>query len=103
MDSELQQLGLPKEHAAAFSKVYLEHQEKLYQSLRDCQGINCSGGGLQFEVDVKGLQVAGLLEPIVQLSFSSANDTKKFCMSPHQLDILIQELTEAKQIMSSLS
>ena len=33
LDSELQQLGLPKEHAAALTKVYAENQEKIRTSL----------------------------------------------------------------------
>ena len=103
LDSELQQLGLPKEHAAAFSKVYSECQGQLHLTLRNSRGINCSGGNLEFDVEVKGLEIAGLVEPIVQLSCSSAEDSKKFCLSLDQLNIFIQELSEAKQIMSSLS
>lgn len=34
LDSELQQLGLPKEHAAALTRVYSEHQPRLRQALR---------------------------------------------------------------------
>lgn len=34
LDSELQQLGLPREHAAALTRVYSEHQARLHQALR---------------------------------------------------------------------
>lgn len=35
LDSELQQLGLPKEHAAAITRVYNEHQAHLLTHLKD--------------------------------------------------------------------
>ena len=33
LDSELQQLGLPKEHAAALTKVYIENQDNIRSNL----------------------------------------------------------------------
>ena len=35
LDSELQQLGLPKEHATAITKVYTDQQDALKQHLKD--------------------------------------------------------------------
>ena len=106
LDSELQQLGLPKEHAAALIKVYSDNQDALCNKLSELRGINCCGGDLDYQVDVKGLEVDGQLEPVVQLTVVKPSDSyvsMKWCMTSEQLDILVHELTEARQIMSSLT
>ena len=107
LDSELQQLGLPKEHAAALVKVYTDNQIAMYDKLSQAKGINSCGGDNTFQADVKGLQVAGQIEPIVQLTINTDNQSRtqpaKVCMTSDQLNILIYELDKAKQIMTSLS
>lgn len=114
LDSELQQLGLPKEHAAALTKVYGEQQSAIYNKLNEKNGINCLGGELDIGVDVKGLEVGGDVEPILQLTLApkitdcdSLSSQKtypstKVCMTADQLKMFLHDLCEARQIMKSL-
>ncbi|KAG7160289.1 COMM domain-containing protein 4-like [Homarus americanus] len=101
LDSELQQLGLPKEHAAAITKVYGDHHQQLLQHLRHTSLK--AGGDVNWSSRVMGLAVGGTQKPIVRLSLQNGPSTPTtLTVTPSQLHALIQELTEARQMMESI-
>ncbi|KAA0202286.1 hypothetical protein HAZT_HAZT005718 [Hyalella azteca] len=114
LDAELQQLGLSVEHAAAFIKVYEEKQATILTKLRLRERINCCSRNFRSSVTVKGVEVAGEIEPIAVLSFQAADDvaTVHLNTGPRtrttvhlttvDVHVLIQQLNEARRIMKSL-
>lgn len=101
LDSELQQLGLPKEHAAALTRVYSEHQPRLRQALR--QGSLKVGGDPEWACDVVGVNVGGRTEAVAQLTLDRHGEESKVALTPDQLLVLIHELSEARQIMEAIN
>lgn len=103
LDSELQQLGLPKEHASAITRVYSEHQAQLLVQLK-----NTSlqvGRNVSWSCQVVGVNVGENLKPVVQLSLQEGTPScpsTTVNMTPAQLYALIHELTEARQVMESI-
>lgn len=103
LQSELEQLGLAKDLAVALTEEYSKKQEHIHHRLSRPKGINCYSGNVNFDVDVKGLQIAGEIEPILQLTIHRENESiNKLSMSSEHLKVLIQELNEARQMMASL-
>ncbi|XP_068209091.1 COMM domain-containing protein 4 [Palaemon carinicauda] len=115
LDSELQQLGLPKEHAAAITKVYTEHQEALQQHLKSTS-LKVRGE-TTWSCDVVGVDVGdGNLSPVVKLSLhdeskciqkgqdqeSATKAATSIVLTPDQLQALIHEMTEARRLMEGL-
>ncbi|KAK7072022.1 COMM domain-containing protein 4 [Halocaridina rubra] len=116
LDSELQQLGLPKEHATAMTKVYMDHQESIHQHLRDAS-LKVRGN-TKWSCDIAGVDIGhGVLSPVIKLNLhdiskeisegvngdptNSKSDTS-VVLTPDQLHSLIHELTEARQLMEGL-
>ncbi|XP_076050357.1 COMM domain-containing protein 4 [Oratosquilla oratoria] len=111
LESELQQLGLPKEHAAAIAKVYIENKDKLELTLRN-QTLRASSTN-QFSSEVVGAWTHNTVHPLVQLSFhgsakdndesNAASDLDSVVFTADQLHIMIQDLTEARDRMATLA
>ncbi|XP_064104467.1 COMM domain-containing protein 4-like isoform X2 [Macrobrachium nipponense] len=116
LDSELQQLGLPKEHAAAITKVYTEHQEALQAHLK---GASLKvRGETTWSCEVVGVDIGdGDLSPVVKLNLHDESQSVRegeeqesgtktnvtsIAMTPDQLQAMIHELTEARQLMEGL-
>ncbi|XP_050723103.1 COMM domain-containing protein 4-like [Eriocheir sinensis] len=100
LDSELQQLGLPKEHAAAISRVYGDHLPRLTHHLQHTSLK--VGGEVQWTCRVAGVGVGGGVEPVVELGMEQAGGTTKLALTPTQLHALVHELSEARRLMEAL-
>nr|XP_045594893.1 COMM domain-containing protein 4-like [Procambarus clarkii] len=104
LDSELQQLGLPKEHAAALTKVYSDHHHELLRRLHDTSLK--VGGDISWSCKVVGVSVGGNQKAAVQLSLQGGQPPTgpptTLTLTPAQLHALIHELTEARQLMESV-
>lgn len=116
LDSELQQLGLPKEHATAITKVYTDHQEAIHRHLTNTSLKVKSE--TNWSCKVVGVDVGdGTLSPVVKLDLhdgrqsveegqdqeaGSTNSVTSVVLTPDQLHTLIHELTEARQLMEGL-
>ncbi|XP_066987937.1 COMM domain-containing protein 4 isoform X1 [Macrobrachium rosenbergii] len=115
LDSELQQLGLPKEHATAITKVYTEHQEALQAHLKNAS-LKVRGG-TTWSCEVVGVDIGdGDLSPVVKLNLHNESPSVRegeeqeggtetvtsIAMTPDQLQAMIHELTEARQLMEGL-
>ncbi|KAF2369225.1 hypothetical protein FHG87_000026 [Trinorchestia longiramus] len=107
LDRELQQLGLPLEHTATFTKVYSEKLPAMLVKLHGSDGINCCSGNIRTSVTVKGVEVASEIEPVAIVSFNPSTTETISCRSAVHLSIcqvktLLQQLIEAERIMTSL-
>lgn len=100
LDSELQQLGLPKEHAAALTRVYGDHLPRLAHHLH--QTSLKVGGEMQWQCRVAGVEVGADVEPVVELGLEEAGSTTKVALTPTQLHALVHELSEARRLMDSV-
>lgn len=100
LDSELQQLGLPKEHAAALTRVYGDHLQRLTQHLH--QTSLKVGGEVQWQCRVAGVAVGADMEPVVELGLEQAGDSTKIALTPTQLHALVHELSEVRQLMDTI-
>lgn len=100
LDSELQQLGLPKEHAAALTRVYGDHLPRLTQHLH--QTSLKVGGEVQWQCRVAGVAVGADMEPVVELGLEQAGDSTKIALTPTQLHALVHELSEVRQLMDTI-
>ncbi|KAK4294614.1 hypothetical protein Pmani_032771 [Petrolisthes manimaculis] len=121
LDSELQQLGLPREHAAALTRVYTNHLPALTQYLRDSSLR--AGGDTKWECRVVGVDVSSEVEerqpqqqelelkPMLQLlmvrerghtTTDASAVTTTLTLTPTQLNALVQELSEARHMMESM-
>ncbi|KAK3851028.1 hypothetical protein Pcinc_042295 [Petrolisthes cinctipes] len=121
LDSELQQLGLPREHAAAITRVYTTHLPALTQHLKDTSLR--AGGETEFDCHVVGVDVSGgevegkqqqqqqvEVKPIIQLMVqekehsptTTTTTATTLTLTPTQLNALVQELGEARQLMESM-
>ena len=100
--TEIQQIGLPKEHSAALSKIldensvklqkYLEMQTLKINELKDvevvpCNAINC----VQLELKVKNQIVNGV----------SKNVTHNINIQKEDVDVLLKELKIVKSLMDN--
>ncbi|KAK3889903.1 hypothetical protein Pcinc_006125 [Petrolisthes cinctipes] len=120
LDSELQQLGLPREHAAAITRVYTTHLPALTQHLKDTSLR--AGGETEFDCHVVGVDVSGgevegkqqqqqvEVKPMIQLTVqekehsptTTTTTATTLTLTPTQLNALVQELGEARQLMESM-
>jgi hypothetical protein len=105
---ELQQLGLPKEHSEAVSKVYLSKKDVLREVLR---GQTLKLGQLvtlEWRVDylISSSSLSDLNVPTVQLQVTAAQDQARdqlaFEVSADKLRVLLSELQTAKAMMDKL-
>ncbi|NXC19602.1 COMD4 protein, partial [Corythaeola cristata] len=72
LSSELQQLGLPKEHASGLCRSYEEKQSSLQDSLRACSLRLSQLGSVYWRVDytLSSSELREVNEPLVHLTFN---------------------------------
>ncbi|NXX99612.1 COMD4 protein, partial [Centropus bengalensis] len=72
LSSELQQLGLPKEHASGLCRSYEEKQSSLQDKLKSCSLRLSRLGAVYWRVDftLSSSELQEVNEPLVHLNFS---------------------------------
>ncbi|CAL4166356.1 unnamed protein product, partial [Meganyctiphanes norvegica] len=96
LDSELQQLGLPREHAQAITKVYQDHQQDLEAHARkNSLKVN---GSTSWGCNVVRVTVAGEHVPVVQLNYQHQQEDP-IILTHEQLQTFMQELNDARNMM----
>ncbi|XP_016066041.1 PREDICTED: COMM domain-containing protein 4 isoform X3 [Miniopterus natalensis] len=110
LSSELQQLGLPKEHAASLCRCYEEKQNPLQEHLRACSlRVNrLAGMGWRVDYILSSSLLRSVEEPMVhlQLEVATAPDAPAqpvaISLSADKFQVLLSELKQAQTLMSSL-
>ncbi|KAM8780682.1 COMM domain-containing protein 4 isoform 1-T1 [Rhynchonycteris naso] len=110
LSSELQQLGLPKEHAASLCRCYEEKQSPLQEYLRACSlRVNrLAGTGWRVDYTLSSSLLRSVEEPTVhlQLEVAATLDTPaqplSMCLSADKFQVLLAELKQAQSLMSTL-
>lgn len=107
LTDELQQLGLPKEHANSICRAYGDKIEQLQEVARE----NTLKVGQVLNIDYRVKYVLGssmlasVREPMVEvgLAVQQANQTKNvaFSMTAEKCRLLLAELKEARSLMTS--
>ncbi|XP_062998544.1 COMM domain-containing protein 4 [Elgaria multicarinata webbii] len=110
LSSELQQLGLPKEHASALCRCYEEKQSPLQDSLRRCSlRLNCLDS-VSWRVDytLSSSELRQVNEPVVHLKLNmkdvdrGALEPVAMTLSAEKFRVLLAELKQAQAIMKTL-
>ncbi|CAN8032783.1 hypothetical protein HPB47_013922 [Ixodes persulcatus] len=108
--NELQQLGLPREHAVSLSKVYADKSADILTVLKK-QSLRLSSleGSPQWRVDyVLESSVAGeVAQPSVQMKLLVRDSDREpkpvhFSMTAETCSVLLHELKQAYNVMKSL-
>ncbi|XP_012785144.2 COMM domain-containing protein 4 [Ochotona princeps] len=110
LSSELQQLGLPKEHAATLCRCYEEKQSPLQEQLRACSlRVNrLVGVGWRVDYTLSSSLLSSVEEPVVQLRLEVAQtpgataEPLVLTLSADKFQVLLAELKQAHTLMSSL-
>ncbi|KAL5007602.1 hypothetical protein ScPMuIL_016408 [Solemya velum] len=111
LSNELQQLGLPKEHAVSLCKSYSDNQEKLQQHFK-IKSLRLSHlDSVEWRVDyiLSSSELKEVNEPCVQLRMKVKNpDTEKvdpvvFTIAADKFSLLLHELKQADTVLSKLS
>ncbi|XP_042330396.1 COMM domain-containing protein 4 [Sceloporus undulatus] len=110
LSSELQQLGLPKEHATGLCRSYEEKQTPLQDSLRrGSLRLNCLDS-VSWRVDytLSSSELQRVNEPIVHLKLNVKNTDRgvlepvAMTVSAEKFRVLLAELKQAQAIMKTL-
>lgn len=107
LGSELQQLGLPREHAAALCRVYSDNVTSISSRLQD-QSLRLSRlQDIQWRMDtvvVDKNQVVGELRVGLRVFYpaSGTHRTHNFNISTQQLHLLLADLKQAASVMEPL-
>nr|XP_035117784.2 COMM domain-containing protein 4 isoform X6 [Callithrix jacchus]XP_054096466.1 COMM domain-containing protein 4 isoform X6 [Callithrix jacchus] len=110
LSSELQQLGLPKEHAASLCRCYEEKQIPLQKHLRVCSlhTNRLAGVGWRVDYTLSSSLLQSVEEPMVhlRLEVAAAPGTPAqpvaMSLSADKFQVLLAELKQAQTLMSSL-
>ncbi|XP_034523917.1 COMM domain-containing protein 4 isoform X2 [Ailuropoda melanoleuca] len=110
LSSELQQLGLPKEHAASLCRCYEEKQSPLQEHLRACSlRVNrLAGVGWRVDYTLSSSLLRSVEEPMVHLRLEVAAASGApvqpvaMSLSADKFQVLLAELKQAQTLMSSL-
>ncbi|XP_045651117.1 COMM domain-containing protein 4 isoform X2 [Ursus americanus] len=110
LSSELQQLGLPKEHAASLCRCYEEKQSPLQEHLRACSlRVNrLAGVGWRVDYTLNSSLLRSVEEPVVHLRLEVAAASGApvqpvaMSLSADKFQVLLAELKQAQTLMSSL-
>ncbi|XP_053898848.1 COMM domain-containing protein 4 [Malaclemys terrapin pileata] len=111
LSSELQQLGLPKEHATGLCRSYEEKQSPLQDSLRTRSLRLNRLDSVSWRVDhtLSSSELQTVNEPLVHLKFTVRDGdrgmTEPFAMtvSAEKFRVLLTELRQAHAMMKTLS
>ncbi|XP_071610812.1 COMM domain-containing protein 4 [Heliangelus exortis] len=110
LSSELQQLGLPKEHASGLCRSYEEKQSCLQDRLRACSLRLSRLGSVGWRVDytLSSSELWEVNEPLVHLTFNLRDgqrgraDTIPVTLSADKFQVLLAELKQAQALMNTL-
>ncbi|XP_066491811.1 COMM domain-containing protein 4 [Tiliqua scincoides] len=110
LSSELQQLGLPKEHATGLCRSYEEKQSSLQDSLRGCSlrlnRLDSTSWRVDYTLSSSELQQVN--EPVVHLKLNVKDVDKgvvepvAMTLSADKFRVLLAELKQAQAIMKTL-
>ncbi|KAG8576014.1 hypothetical protein GDO81_009748 [Engystomops pustulosus] len=109
LSSELQQLGLPREHAVSLCRSYEEKQTALQETLRENSLRLSRLSSLSWRVDqtLSSSILQEVNEPVVHLNLcmreSADSRPLAVTMSATKLRVLLTELKQALEIMNSLN
>ncbi|XP_052084460.1 COMM domain-containing protein 4-like [Mytilus californianus] len=111
LSNELQQLGLPKEHATALTKSYSDSLEKLQAQLRKHSLRLSQLDSVEWRVDyiLSSSHLKNIDEPCVQLRLKvkdpNTDNVKPvtFTVTADKFRILLNELKQADSLMENLS
>ncbi|XP_074694177.1 COMM domain-containing protein 4 [Strix aluco] len=110
LSSELQQLGLPKEHASGLCRSYEEKQSSLQDSLRACSLRLSQLGSVCWRVDytLSSSELREVNEPLVHLTFNVRDGEHgrmaavPMALSADKFRVLLAELKQAQALMNTL-
>uniref|UniRef100_A0A1A8GCP9 COMM domain containing 4 n=1 Tax=Nothobranchius korthausae TaxID=1143690 RepID=A0A1A8GCP9_9TELE len=110
LSSELQQLGLPKEHATGLCKSYEDKHSALQDKLREASlrlgRLNSVSWRVDYTLSSSELQEVN--EPVIQLKLqtqraeSGSSETNVFAVSADKFRVLLTELKQAQAMMNAL-
>ena len=111
LSNELQQLGLPKEHAVALCKVYQDNLAKLQSSFQERSLKLDKLSNMEWRVDyvLGSSELKEVKEPEVQLKFDKSGGTTSkpeavsFTISSDKFRVLLSEMKQAQNFMEGLS
>jgi len=99
LGDELQQLGMPKEHAGAIARVYRDRRDGLLKSLKQRSLRLSHLESIQWHLQDKIGEKVG---PEVLLHLDLGSNTRKVLLSEARLRVLMAELETARNISSRL-
>uniref|UniRef100_U3IXF6 COMM domain containing 4 n=1 Tax=Anas platyrhynchos platyrhynchos TaxID=8840 RepID=U3IXF6_ANAPP len=108
LSSELQQLGLPKEHATGLCRSYEEKQSSLQESLRACSLRLSQLDSVSWRVDytLSSSELRDVGEPLVHLLLRLRGGTTvaavPVAVSADKFRVLLAELKQAQALMQTL-
>ncbi|CAI5783657.1 Hypothetical predicted protein [Podarcis lilfordi] len=110
LSSELQQLGLPKEHATGLCRSYEEKQSPLQDSLRGCSLRLNRLDSVSWRVDytLSSSEIQRVNEPIVHLKLNvkdvdrGVQEPVAMMLSAEKFRVLLAELKQAEAVMKTL-
>ncbi|NXM77532.1 COMD4 protein, partial [Serilophus lunatus] len=110
LSSELQQLGLPKEHASGLCRSYEEKQSYLQDSLRACSLRLSQLCSVHWRVDytLSSSELQEVNEPLVHLNFNVQNrecgrtTAVPVTLTADKFRVLLAELKQAQTLMNTL-
>ncbi|XP_041356215.1 COMM domain-containing protein 4-like [Gigantopelta aegis] len=110
LSSEMQQLGLPKEHAGSLCKSYSDNLDKLQLHLRTHSLRLSTLESTQWRVDyiLASSELTDINEPCVQVKLESRDPQTQtvtpitFTVSADKFRVLLNELKQADSMMDSL-
>uniref|UniRef100_A0A1A7WL47 COMM domain containing 4 n=1 Tax=Iconisemion striatum TaxID=60296 RepID=A0A1A7WL47_9TELE len=109
LSSELQQLGLPKEHATGLCKSYEDKHAALQDKLREASLRLGRLNSVSWRVDytLSSSDLREVNEPLIQLKLQtraepSSSETSVFSVSADKFRVLLTELKQAQAMMNVL-
>ncbi|NXA97453.1 COMD4 protein, partial [Melanocharis versteri] len=110
LSSELQQLGLPKEHASGLCRSCEEKQSPLQDRLRACSLRWSQLGSVHWQVDysLNSSELQEVKKPMVCLTFNVRDREREkmtavpAMLSANKLRVLLAELKQAQTLMKTL-
>uniref|UniRef100_H3BB29 COMM domain containing 4 n=1 Tax=Latimeria chalumnae TaxID=7897 RepID=H3BB29_LATCH len=110
LSSELQQLGLPKEHTTGLCKTYEDRQNALQERLRECSLRLNKLDSISWRVDytLSSSELKEVNEPVVHLRFNVRNvdtgalEPTGMSVGADKFRVLLAELKQAQAMMNAL-
>ena len=109
LSSELQQLGLPKEHSTAICRVYNDKKSNLMEKLQEISLRLSKLGDVDCKIDYEKCISTREKIPMVTLNMEKVIPTnnqvekKSFTLTKDKLNVLIFELKQAENMINKFS